>query len=231
MQSEKIGQQIVQQELALDSYLSTLLDEIPSDVELDQQQVKIKTKVVQTVKKVKVSPKVVEKTTRQVDKNQQELIKVIHPLAVMPDWATNEFQALFFKVDKLILATPLTELLRAIEVDKAPTKIPGQPSWFMGLLDTHEQRVGVLDTGQLIFGKTIGQKRNLEKQPFQRILITQDGRWGLACDEILSIGKLEPDKVRWRTLRKKKPWLIGTVIDELTAVIDVNQLVPHRKAS
>jgi len=149
----------------------------------------------------------------------------------MPEWARSEFQALFFKVDKFILATPLTELLRTIEVDKKPTKIPGQPSWFMGLLDTHEQRIGVLDTGQLIFGKTIGQQRDLEKQPFQRILITHDGRWGLACDEILSIGKLEPDKVRWRTLRQKKPWLIGTVIDELTAVIDVNHLVPHRKAN
>lgn len=221
MQSEKFGRQVVEQDLALDSYLSTLLDEIPSDIELDRQAVKIETKVIKTV----------EATIRPVDKKEEELAKAILPLAVMPDWAANEFQALFFKVDKLILATPLTELLRTIKVEKSPTKIPGQPSWFMGLLDTHEQRIGVLDTGQLIFGKTIGQKRDLEKHPFQRILITQDGRWGLACDEILSIGKLEPDKVRWRTLRKKKPWLIGTVIDELTAIIDVNQIVPHRKSS
>ena len=147
----------------------------------------------------------------------------------MPDWAKDEFQALFFKVDKLILATPLTELLRTIKIDKAPTKIPGQPSWFMGLLDTNEQRIGVLDTGQLIYGKSRGQQRDLGKKPFQRILITHDGRWWLACDEIISIGKIKPDKVRWRTLRKKKPWLIGTVIDELTAIIDVNHLVPHRK--
>jgi len=230
MQSKNFSPQVVQQEIALDSYLSTLLDEIPSNTDLDQQELKVEAKP-KIAKQVKTSTPVVEKIIVKSDNQDSDVTKPVRPLAVMPEWARSEFQALFFKVDKFILATPLTELLRTIEVDKKPTKIPGQPSWFMGLLDTHEQRIGVLDTGQLIFGKTIGQQRDLEKQPFQRILITHDGRWGLACDEILSIGKLEPDKVRWRTLRQKKPWLIGTVIDELTAVIDVNQLVPHRKTN
>lgn len=231
MQSEKMGQQVVQQEIALDSYLSTLLNEIPSNAELDKQETKLEIKP-QKVKLLKTSSQVKAKVAVKLVNKESEVTKVLKPLAVMPDWARNEFQALFFKVDKLTLATPLTELLRTICIDdKAPTKIPGQPSWFMGLLDTHEQRIGVLDTGQLIFGKTIGQQRDLKKKPFQRILITADGKWGLACDEILSIGKLEPDKVRWRTLRQKKPWLIGTVIEELTAVIDVNHLVPHRKTS
>ncbi len=228
MQSEKMGQQVVQQEIALDSYLSTLLNDIPSDAELDIQETKVETKP-QKIKQLKTSSQIKDKVAIKVVSKESEVTKTLKPLAVMPDWARNEFQALFFKVDKLILATPLTELLRTICIDKAPTKIPGQPSWFMGLLDTHEQRIGVLDTGQLIFGKAIGQQRDLQKKPFQRILITADGKWGLACDEILSIGKLEPDKVRWRTLRQKKPWLIGTVIEELTAVIDVNHLVPHRK--
>jgi purine-binding chemotaxis protein CheW len=147
----------------------------------------------------------------------------------MPDWAQHEFQALFFKLEHLILATPLTELSRAIKIDQKPGKIPGQPGWFIGLLDEHDSRVGVLDTGQLIFGKNRGGARNLETNPFKSILITQDKRWGLACDEILSIGKVKPEKVRWRTSRQKKPWLIGTVIEELTAIIDLQELIPHRR--
>jgi len=230
MQSDKFGQQVVHQEIALDSYLSTLLDDIPSDAELDQVEESQSVKVdVKPDKQPEIRKQPVEKIVEQRIKQEAEAVKILKPLAVMPDWTRDEFQALFFKVDKLILATPLTELLRTIRIDKAPTKIPGQPSWFMGLLDTNEQRIGVLDTGQLIYGKSRGQLRDLEAQPFQRILITHDGRWGLACDEIISIGKIKPDKVRWRTLRKKKPWLIGTVIDELTAIIDVNHLVPHRK--
>ncbi len=234
MQTEKYAQQVVHQDIALDSYLSTLLDEIPSLEELDQVE-EVKLKVVPTpVKRAEppcVNPVPVEKIVVQATKKEEKQQKVLKPLSVMPSWAQYEFQALFFRVDNLILATPLTELLRTIKIEKEPTIIPGQPSWFMGLLDTHEQRIGVLDTGQLIFGKIKGQQRDLEEQPFQRILITGDGKWGLACDEILSIGKLEPDKVRWRTMREKKTWLVGTVIDELTAIIDVNHLVPHRKPS
>jgi len=229
MQSDKFGQQVVDQDIAIDTYLSTLLEEIPSDAELDQkEEVKVALKAVKPVAP-KVQP--VQKKVVQVVTKEEETEKILTPLSVMPDWAQNEFQALYFKVDKLILATPLTELLRTMKIEKSPTQIPGQPSWFMGLLDTHDQRIGVLDTGQLILGKSRGQQRDLEKQPFQSILITHDGKWGLACDEILSIGRVEPDKVRWRTLRNKKPWLVGTVIEELTAIIDVNHLVPHRKAS
>ena len=240
MHLEKFGQKVLHQEIALDTYLSTLLDEIPSDILLDQVEIKkVITKPVvkdQPVATIALKQKqIVKPVEKEVVVPQTEIKAqvetIVNPLAIMPEWAQDDFQVLFFKVDKLILATPLTALLRTIKVDKKPTKIPGQPSWFMGLLDTHEQRVGVLDTGQLVFGKSIGQQRDLENNPFKSILITQDGRWGLACDEILTIGRLEPEKVRWRMVREKRPWLIGTVIDELTAIIDVKQLVPHRKAS
>ena len=239
MHSEKNEQKVVHQEIALDRYLSTLLDEISDEILVEQVEEKKAEAVVKAEQHfVKASPQLktaVKKKTensnvQQVKVNNKELaVKSVNPLSIMPDWSQHEFQALFFKVGKLILAAPLTDLLRTIKIDRLPTPIPGQPSWFIGLLDTHDQRIGVLDTGQLIFGKSKGRKRDLEIQPFESILITHDGKWGLACDEILSIGKLEPEKVRWRTLRKKRPWLVGTVIEELTAVIDVNQLVPHRK--
>jgi len=222
MHSEINEQQVVHQEIALDIYLSTLLDEIPNDLSVEQ----VEEKKSETVVKNRSDNAVAQQGKA---KSKELSIKIDKPISIMPDWSQDEFQALFFKVDKLILAIPLTDLLRTMKIDESPTSIPGQPSWFMGLLDTLDQRIGVLDTGQLVFGRNKGQQRNLEKKPFKSILITHDGKWGLACDEILSIGKLEPEKVRWRTMRKKRPWLLGTVIDELTAVIDVNQLVPHRK--
>ncbi len=247
MSQLKKRQQIIHQELALDSYLRTLLDEIADDEPVGRDkaetsppevvaktQVKTDTKVkVRTEKKIKQSSVPVNEVKTasrqlQVIKAPPETVKV-QPLSVMPEWTQHEFQALFFKVDQLILAVPLTDLLRTIKIDRQPTHIPGQPSWFMGLLDEHDCRVGVLDTGQLVYGKKRGRLRDHEINPYSSILITQDGKWGLACDEVLSISRLSPDKVRWRTLRDKRPWLIGTVIDELTAVIEMEKLVPHRK--
>lgn len=231
MKQSKPPQRIVQQQLALDAYLSTLLDEVPEAVSTGEQS-----RIIAKPREKTNEPEapLITVARPMLQPLQNELVALekpakLHPLSVMPDWAQHEFQALFFKVDHLILATPLVDLSRTIKIDRKPGKIPGQPSWFMGLLDENDSRIGVLDTGQLIFGKLRGSQRDLEAKPFKCILITQDKRWGLACDEILSIGKLKPDKVRWRTSRQKKPWLIGTVIEELTAIIDLQELVPHRK--
>jgi len=222
---------IVQQSLALDTYLSTLLEDVPEADVVDAKptlapmQVEKAKELPKT--KVVVRPPVIKPLPNDLAVFEQPT--KLHPLSVMPEWAQHEFQALFFKVEHLILATPLIELSRTIKIDRSPGKIPDQPSWFMGLLDEHDSRIGVLDTGQLLFGKLRGSQRDLEANPFKSILITQDKRWGLACDEILSIGKVKPEKVRWRTSRQKRPWLIGTVIEELTAIIDLQELVPHRK--
>ena len=229
MNQAKPQKQIIQQGLALDTYLRTLLDEVPEAEEIAEQfeeKPAAPAKQAETISEAKVTAIAVLPQTKLVE---PEIPVKLQALSVMPDWSQQEFQALFFKVDQLILATPLIDLSRTIKLERRPGKIPGQPSWFLGLLDEHDCRIGVLDTGQLIFGKIRGGQRNLDEHPFQRILVTQDKKWGLACDEILSIGKLKPEKVRWRTIRQKKPWLIGTVIEELTAIIDVTQLVPHRK--
>jgi len=235
MDQEKPPQHIVHQRLALDVYLRTLLDGVPeatSDV-IDVQNVSA-AQVEPLVEPMSPAPLPEVTEQAKIKVPQDALVAFenpakLHPLSVMPEWAHQEFQALFFKVEHLILATPLVELSRTIKNDRRPGKIPGQPSWFMGLLDEHDSRIGVLDTGQLIFGKSRGSQRDMESKPYNSILITQDSRWGLGCDEILSIGKLSPEKVRWRTNRQKRPWLIGTVIEELTAIIDLQELIPHRR--
>ncbi|MGR9117109.1 MAG: chemotaxis protein CheW [Gammaproteobacteria bacterium] len=234
MKQAKFSSHIVDQSLALDVYLSTLLEDVPEaeDTEAARSDVDVKPLEQQAHQFIVpvFEPKPLVESSHQALAQVENRTK-LHPLSVMPEWAQHEFQALFFKVEHLILATPLTELSRTIKIDRKPGSIPGQPSWFMGLLDEHDSRIGVLDTGQLLFGRIRGSQRDLDNNPFKRILITQDKRWGLACDEILSIGRLQPEKVRWRTCREKRPWLIGTVIEELTAIVDLQELVPHRKKS
>ncbi|PKM34988.1 MAG: chemotaxis protein CheW [Gammaproteobacteria bacterium HGW-Gammaproteobacteria-10] len=226
-----VEQQIIHQELALDSYLKTLLEEMPTEesevIMPSVPEIKASVPKMRVESKIKEKSDTVAKMPALVE--LQLVPKPTMPLAVMPTWAQYEFQALFFRIGQLILATPLVELSRAIKFDKRITKIPGQPSWFIGLLEDQERKIGILDSGQLILGKGYANKRDLIEQPFKSMLITQDGNWGLACDELLSIGKVRPEQVRWRTNRKQRPWLIGTVIEELTAVIDVKQLTPRRK--
>ncbi|MGR9054026.1 MAG: chemotaxis protein CheW [Gammaproteobacteria bacterium] len=227
---------ILHQELALDTYLRTLLEELPAVQEEKQAShpEPIKPAVIPLLKPgqgLTVVGPVKPKRLPEARIKPEPTTLPLAPLAVMPAWAQHEFQAIFFKLGGLVLATPLTELSRTLKFDRKVTQLPNQPSWFMGLIEDQDKKIGVLDSGQLILGKTQGRKRDLNEQPFKSLLVTGDGNWALACDELLSIGKLTPEQVRWRTRRERRSWLIGTVIEQLTAVIDVNQLTPRRKQS
>lgn len=221
--------QVVEQEFALDSYLATMLADIPSTelIEKKEQQVKKATSPVVNaqvirVKKPEHTPEIV------VDMVSSTAVKA---LSIMPKYAQDEFSALFFKVGNLVLAAPLTDLSRAIRFDGKVTKIPQQPIWFMGLKAELEQKIGIINMAYLIQGKSRAGARDYQQQPFANIILTEDGKWGLACDELLSVAKLVPEKIRWRTDRQKKPWLVGTVIEQLVVIVDINELIPKRKRS
>jgi len=47
-------------------------------------------------------------------------------------------------------------------------------------------------------------------------------RWGLACHDVEKSITLEPHQVKWRSQRGKRPWLAGTVIDHMCALIDTD---------
>ncbi|MDF1584548.1 MAG: chemotaxis protein CheW [Methyloprofundus sp.] len=223
------AKQIAEPELALDAYLATMLAEIPATELIEEQE--------QQVKQV-ISPAIkVQAIAVKKQKQQTELVvdvassKVVKALSIMPRYAQDEFSALFFKVGNLVLAAPLTDLSRAIKFDGKVTKIPQQPLWFMGLKAELEQKIGILNLAYLIQGKNRAGTRDYQQQPFKNVILTEDGQWGLACDELLAIAKLTPEKVRWRTDRQNKPWLIGTVIEQLVVIVDINELVPKRKRS
>ncbi len=233
-------QKVVSAELAIDAYLVSLLEHVPEYVEAPLQeeqdfeseppapvQTPPSTAVIETDPPAIQAEERVVAPEAQTEQAQAEA--PLNPLSVMPAWAQQEFQILSFRVEDMVLAVPLTSLLRTIKYDRKDTLVPGQPDWFIGLLDEHDSRIGVLDTGHLIFGKTRERQRDRAEHPFAQILITEDARWGLACDEVMDIKKIKPEQIRWRTLRDKRPWLVGTVIDELIAVIDINELIPCSK--
>lgn len=139
-----------------------------------------------------------------------------------PTWADERFQALLFKVAGLTLAVPLRELSGIQEWDAAKvTPMPGHVSWYLGLTQYRERTVPVIDTAELVLPEDRLQR--LEQSPnerIQRVVFIDDGRWGLACDEVAEVITLEHEQVRWRSNRTKRRWLAGTVIEHMCAIID-----------
>jgi purine-binding chemotaxis protein CheW len=140
-----------------------------------------------------------------------------------PDWAAEPFPCLLLKVQGLALALPLVKLNR-IQPWSQPTPIPGYVPWLLGMLplDGLDRRLKVVDTVGLIMPERQGSAEG--GQPPQHIVMIGDGEWGLTCEDVSSVITIDPAKVRWRTSRTKRPWLAGTVIEHLCALLDAERL-------
>jgi len=141
-----------------------------------------------------------------------------------PSWAGNDFQCLTFVVAGLTLAAPLDRLHGIVEWPGELTELPGYADWFMGLLPNRGQNVRVIDTAQVIMpdGRVPDARPVLERVNY--VVLIDDGRWGLAADAIARILTLSPDGVRWRGERGRRPWLAGTAVEQMCAVLDIDNL-------
>ncbi len=232
--------QVLQQQLALDVYLQNLLEEIPGDTSRDNSHPEPEPEP-EPALAVTAEPIIPESRGPAASLRQSavpgqsavsgkaSVVEQNRALAVMPAWAQKEFLALFFRVGKLLLATPLCDLQHMRKMPEKLGRVPGQSSWFLGLMEDQGRQVGILDTGQLLFASHRGAVQNCQSRDYARILVVHGKKWALACDEVLSISRLPSEKVRWRTRRQNRPWLIGTLTEELIAVIDIDQLLLQTK--
>lgn len=140
-----------------------------------------------------------------------------------PSWAQGNFECLLFKVGGLTLAVPLVELGTVLTLDEELTPLFGQPDWFIGLMPSKVAgTVRVLDTAKKVMPEkyTEASRENLKY-----VILMKNSDWGLACHEVAEAIKLTPDEVRWRSDRGTRPWLAGTVINHMCAIMDVAALV------
>jgi purine-binding chemotaxis protein CheW len=141
-----------------------------------------------------------------------------------PDWASEPFPCLLLKVHGLSLALPLVKLNRILPWAE-PTLIPGYAAWLLGVLrlDGLERNLKVVDTAALVMPERLGQAA-LDEAIYQHVVMIGDGEWGLTCEAVSNVITIDPAKVRWRTSRSKRPWLAGTVVEHLCALLDAERL-------
>ncbi|MCG8670941.1 MAG: chemotaxis protein CheW [Pseudomonadales bacterium] len=136
---------------------------------------------------------------------------------IRPEWAEGRFECLLFKVAGLKLAVPLVTLGMIHEIDRRFNLLPGQLDWFIGILQTQGGNIKVMDTALCV----MPEKYTPASREGLNYVITLHGfEWGIACHEILHSITLEPEDVKWRSKRGKRPWLAGTVVDQMCALVD-----------
>ncbi|MBI44505.1 chemotaxis protein CheW [uncultured Marinobacter sp.] len=138
-----------------------------------------------------------------------------------PDWSQQPFECLLFTVAGLQLAVPLVLLGAIHRIEEEIRAIPGSPRWYMGIRPDTEHNLRVVDTAEWIMA---GRVPANARDNYRFVIRLDDSDWGLACDEVAQSFTLRPEQVRWRSARSKRPWLAGTVIDHMCALIDVRTM-------
>jgi purine-binding chemotaxis protein CheW len=128
---------------------------------------------------------------------------------------------LLFSVGGLTLAVPLVELGIIFPLQQELTPLFGQAKWFMGLLNIKGQNIRSVNTAKIVMPERYQATMD---DNYRYVITINDVDWGLAVDSVASAITLEPEDVRWRSERGKRPWLAGTVVDHMCALLDVSQL-------
>lgn len=136
----------------------------------------------------------------------------------LPQWAQARFDVLLFKVSGLTLAVPLISLGQIQPITEELTPLFGQADWFMGLQPTPAGKIRIVNTAKFVMPER--HDENFVKNA--KYVVSINGvPWGLAVDSVNQPISLQPDDVKWRTNRSKRPWLAGTVKEHMCALLDI----------
>ena len=139
-----------------------------------------------------------------------------------PAWAAEPFECLLFDVAGLTLAVPLVCLGSIYSLaGRELTPLFGQPDWFLGILPSQSGNLKVLDTARWVMPD---RYRDDFREGLQYVISVQGYEWGLAVHQVSRSLRLHPNEIKWRTQRGQRPWLAGTVIEHMCALLDVAEL-------
>lgn len=138
-----------------------------------------------------------------------------------PQWGDAPFEVLLFRVGGLTLAVPLMSLGAILPWEEGPKHLFGQADWFLGLMPGKQGNLNVVDTARVVMPERYNDSM---RESYRYIISLHGSDWGLAVDAIDTAKTLYPEQVRWRSERSKRPWLAGTVVEHMCALLDVAEL-------
>lgn len=144
------------------------------------------------------------------------------PVRGVAPWADKPFASLLFDVMGLKLAAPLHELGGIMPLADRLQPMAAQADWFMGLIRWNGRTIRVVDTARFVMPEKVDAGHEIE---YQSVVVLGDSHWALAVNNADQSVHLQPADIRWRKTPGKRPWLAGTVLQRLCALLDVDVLI------
>lgn len=139
------------------------------------------------------------------------------------DWQHHAgVECLLFDVQGLKLAVPLVHLGGVAKLEQDLTPIPGQAAWCLGVYRYQEQSIIVVDSARYLMPERCPKGVSLAPR---YIIKLAHQPWALTCQGIVTTHGFIADEIKWRGENSKRPWLAGTIISEMCALLDIHGLL------
>jgi len=132
----------------------------------------------------------------------------------------DQFQVLFFELNHITFAIPLTDLGGIYHLSDSLNFLMGKPAWFRGVMSHNERLYNIVDTSSWL-----KLDRNASDLNYTHFILLGDTPWGLSCEKLLGTENLNKDQIRWREKKGSRPWLAGMVKQKMCALIHAKELV------
>jgi purine-binding chemotaxis protein CheW len=207
---------VLEQDTALTVYLDALLQDVP-DFEPDAPSIP------DLPASLSSAEIVVVEQAGSVAPDQPHQEQAQQESSEFPDWASPAFKSLLFRLDGITLAVPLSRLSGIVDGIDSIVAVPGYPKRLLGLLPYRGTNVKIIDIGYLMVPENRHPHAEIvEKKTSRRVVLVDDASWGFVCDEVIQVLTLDRKKVRWRADRTHRPWMVGTVIEHMCVLLDVD---------
>ena len=216
---------LVEQKQAVSLFLESLLRDVPEESATTSVALQTVAEVLEP--EVQTAVELKGAVSTQIHEKKSEISTSECRQSITPAWANEPFQALLFKVGGLSLAVPLTELSGVVEWPQEITEIPGHADFYIGVYPHQGRNVPVVDTALMVFPaeRREGLLRQHARQRITRIILIDNAKYGLGCDEVGEVLTLSPEQVKWRSAQTKRRWLSGTVLEHMCALVDTRSFV------
>ncbi|ADC71692.1 CheW domain protein [Thioalkalivibrio sp. K90mix] len=134
---------------------------------------------------------------------------------------SERFSALVLEAGNLTLLAPLASLGGVAPLDDLEVRpTPNHSVWYLGLADTKQGRVQLIDLAAVV----TPEDREYEPETARHVVFLAGSRFALACRSIQGTRVIEPQNLRWRSHRKRLPWLAGVEREQMATLLDLEAL-------
>lgn len=137
--------------------------------------------------------------------------------SLIPDWAASAFRALLFRIGGIRFALPLVLMRSVVSLERSPRRLPGQPTWQVGIVHSRGRQVVLAELGGLI-----GIEARCRAMRY--LLVIDDGGLALACDEVEEAVLVETTDVRWHRRSPDRAWLAGLLLGQMCVLLNADAL-------